>query len=254
MDIMTLAGLIASVLVIVAAIAFSYGIAAFINLPGIAIVVVGTLAVTLIKYRLLSVTGAVRMAFHTVFLEKNDSPINLVFQLRELALLVRKQGILGLEDYPAEHDFLRKAITLAVDGHQPDLVEDALMQEMQQATVRYETAEQVFRGVGETAPALGMMGTLVGLVQMLRQMDDPSAIGPAMAVALLTTFYGVFIANVIALPLADKLQAKKQDEQRIMAMIVTSMRSILEGQNPRVMQELLTAFLEPTQRGQLEES
>lgn len=253
MDIMTLVGLIASVLVIVAAIAFSSGITAFINVPGIAIVIIGTLAVTLIKHRLSSVASAVRMALQTVFLEKVDSPVNLIFQLRELAVVVRKQGILGLEDYPADHSFLRKAINLAVDGHPPDLVEEALIQEMQQTTMRYETAERVLRGVGETAPALGMMGTLVGLVQMLRQMDDPSAIGPAMAVALLTTFYGVFIANVVALPLADKLQVKMHDEQRTMAMIVTSMRSILEGQNPRVMQELLTAFLEPTQRGQLEE-
>ncbi len=253
MDIMTLAGLVASVVVIVAAIAFSSGIMAFVNVPGIAIVIIGTLAVTLIKYRLSSVTSAVRMALATVFFERHDSPINLIFQLRELAVVVRKQGILGLEDYPAEHEFLRKAINLAVDGHPPDLVEDALIREMQQTSLRYETAERVFRGIGETAPALGMMGTLVGLVQMLRQMDDPSAIGPAMAVALLTTFYGVFIANVIALPLADKLQVKMQDDQRTMAMIVTSMRSILEGQNPRVMQELLTAFLEPTQRGQLEE-
>ncbi|WP_018403251.1 motility protein A [Marinobacter gelidimuriae] len=109
----------------------------------------------------------------------------------------------------------------------------------------------MFRGIGESAPAIGMLGTLVGLVQMLNTLDDPSSIGPAMAIALLTTLYGAFIAQLIALPLADKLQLKAEDEMRNQLLIATSIQKILQGENPRVMTELLSSFLNPEQRDSL---
>jgi len=251
MDILTLLGLLFGITVVIIAIATSSGVAAFANLPGLAIVVFGTLSVTLIKHRMSTVTGAFRMAFSEAFRDQTESPLSLIHQVRDLSEIVRKQGILGLEDYEATHPFLLKSVNLAVDGHPPEFIQEALSHEMQQTLERYDNAERVFRGVGDSAPALGMLGTLVGLVQMLTDMDDPASIGPAMAIALLTTFYGVFIAQVIALPLADKLQLKMQDEHRNMALIITSMDNILQGQNPRVMQEMLSAYLSPQQRDQL---
>jgi chemotaxis protein MotA len=163
-------------------------------------------------------------------------------------MVVRKEGVLGLENHEASNEFLQKAIGLCVDGHPPELVEEALAQESQQMAERYEVAERVFRGIGESAPAIGMLGTLVGLVQMLNSLDDPSSIGPAMAVALLTTLYGAFIAQLIALPLADKLQLKAEDENRNQVLIITSIRNIMRGENPRVMTEMLSSFLTPDQR------
>ncbi|MCW9008227.1 MAG: MotA/TolQ/ExbB proton channel family protein, partial [Marinobacter sp.] len=145
-------------------------------------------------------------------------------------------------------EFLQKAINLCVDGHPPELVEEALAQETQQTAERYEVAERVFRGIGESAPAIGMLGTLVGLVQMLNTLDDPSSIGPAMAIALLTTLYGAFIAQLVALPLADKLQLKAEDESRNQMLIITSIKNIMRGENPRVMTELLSSFVTPEQR------
>jgi len=252
MDILTLVGLLAGISVVSAAILSGSDISSFVNGPSIAIVVVGTLAVTLVKYRLSSIVTSTRLALRTVFLDRTEHPVALVRQVNELAQRVRKEGILGLDEYETSHPFLQKGINLCVDGHPPEFVEDALLQEMQQTMERYEVAEKIFRGIGDAAPALGMLGTLVGLVQMLNHMQNPSSIGPAMAVALLTTFYGAFIAQLIAIPLADKLQLKAMDEQRNMALIVTSLQTMLRGQNPRVMTELLTAYLTPEQRQQVE--
>lgn len=253
MDLLTLIGLIVGIGTIVVAIAASSGLATFVNVPGLLIVVVGTFAVTLIKHRMSSVVSAFRMAFGEAFRDRTEEPLDLILQIRDLADIVRKKGILGLEDYDTRHPFLQKSIGLAVDGHAPEFVQEAMSHELQQTLQRYENAERVFRGIGDSSPALGMIGTLVGLVQMLKDMEDPASIGPAMAIALLTTFYGVALAQVIFLPMADKLQLKMQDEERNMTLILTSMEKILQGQNPRVMQDVLSAYLSPGKRLRLSE-
>ena len=136
------------------------------------------------------------------------------FHLLENLSCEPRSKVLRQEELSKTDLFLQKAINLCVDGHPPELVEEALLQDSQQTAERYEVAERVFRGIGESAPAIGMLGTLVGLVQMLNTLDDPSSIGPAMAIALLTTLYGAFIAQLMALPLADKLQLKAEDDAR----------------------------------------
>ncbi|WP_404366316.1 MotA/TolQ/ExbB proton channel family protein [Marinobacter sp.] len=251
MDVLTLVGLFAAVLIVVLAMLSNASMLTFLNLPGLALVLGGTFAVTLIKFRLTTVMSAFRLAFATVFRDRLEKPVNLIQEVSTLARLVRKEGILGLESHETSNEFLRKAINLCVDGHPPELIDEALAQDIQQTMERYEVAERVFRGIGESAPAIGMLGTLVGLVQMLNSLDDPSSIGPAMAIALLTTLYGAFIAQLIALPLADKLQLKAEDEQRNRLLIATSIQNIMRGQNPRVMTELLSAFITPEQRAAL---
>lgn len=248
MDILTLVGLVAGVVIVLAAMLANASLLTFMNLPGLALVLGGTFAVTLIKFRLATVLGAFRLAFATVFTERVEKPVNLIQEVSTLARLVRKEGILGLESHQTRSDFLQKGINLCVDGHPPELIEEALAQDIQQTMERYDVAERVFRGIGESAPAIGMLGTLVGLVQMLNSLDDPASIGPAMAIALLTTLYGAFLSQLIALPLADKLQLKAEDEQRNRLLIATSIQNIMQGQNPRVMTELLSAFVTPEQR------
>jgi chemotaxis protein MotA len=223
----------------------------FLSLPGLAIVLGGTFAVTLIKFRMASVMSAFRLAMSAAFTDRMARPAELVREVGVLARVVRKEGILGLENHQTDNEFLQKAINLCVDGHPPELVEEALAQETQQTAERYEVAERVFRGIGESAPAIGMLGTLVGLVQMLNTLDDPSSIGPAMAIALLTTLYGAFIAQLVALPMADKLQLKAEDEARNQMLIITSIKNIMRGENPRVMTELLSSFVHPEQRNGL---
>ncbi|AHI28439.1 motility protein A [Marinobacter similis] len=248
MDILTLVGLVAGVLIVAMAMLANASFLTFLNLPGLAIVLGGTFAVTLIKFRMPSIMSAFRLAFSAAFTDRVARPAALVREVGALALVVRKEGILGLENHDTDNDFLRKAINLCVDGHPPELVEEALAQEAQQISERYEVAERVFRGIGESAPAIGMLGTLIGLVQMLNTLDDPSSIGPAMAIALLTTLYGAFIAQLIALPLADKLQLKAEDETRNQMLIITSIKNIMRGENPRVMTEMLSSFVHPDHR------
>lgn len=248
MDILTLVGLVAGIAIVVVAMLANATALTFINLPGLAIVFGGTFAVTLIKFRLPTVVSAFRLAGATAFTDRLDRPTDLIREVGELARVVRKDGILGLESHETGNEFLAKAISLCVDGHPPEMVEESLLQDIEQTMERYEVAERVFRGIGESAPAIGMLGTLVGLVQMLNSLDDPSSIGPAMAIALLTTLYGAFIAQLIALPLADKLQLKAEDERRNCLLITTSIQNILKGQNPRVITELLSAFISPDQR------
>lgn len=248
MDLATLIGLLLGTVIIVGAILIDSSIWDFVNIPGLIIVVVGTLAITLIKHRFISVMGSFKLAFSTVFLERTQDPMVLIQKVRELSGVVRKEGILGLENTEISDPFLAKGIALSIDGHPADFIEELLIQDLEQSIERHETAEKVFRGIGETAPGLGMLGTLVGLVQMLNNMQDPSSVGPAMAVALLTTFYGAFIAQVLAIPLADKLNLKALDEHRNMSLVITSVQNILKGQNPRVITEVLSTYLEPKQR------
>ena len=248
MDILTLVGLLAGVVIVVLAMLANASLTTFLNLPGLAIVLGGTFAVTLIKFRLPTVASAFRLAAKTVFTDRLPRPSSLILEVGELSRMVRKEGILGLEEHEASDDFLRKAISLCVDGHPSELVEEALLQESQQIAERYEVAERVFRGIGESAPAIGMLGTLIGLVQMLNTLDDPSTIGPAMAIALLTTLYGAFLAQLIALPLAEKLQLKAEDDARNQLLIITSIKSIMRGENPRVMTEFLSSYLPPEHR------
>ncbi|UZE96122.1 motility protein A [Alkalimarinus alittae] len=248
MDIATLIGLLTGSSIVILAITAGSSLWDFINLPGLGIVIGGTMGATFIKFRISSVLKSIGLAFRTTFLERTEDPLALIQQVRELASVVRKDGILGLESFEVENAFLKKSINLCVDGHPAEFVEEVLTQEVEQSIERYDVAEKVFRGIAETAPGLGMLGTLIGLVQMLNNMEDPSTIGPAMAVALLTTFYGAFIAQMMAIPLADKLENKAMDEHRNMSLIITSIQSILKGQNPRVLSEVLTAYVHPSQR------
>ena len=252
MDILTLVGLLAGTLIVLLAMLANATVLTFLNLPGLAIVLGGTFAVTLIKFRMPSVLSAFRLAFRAAFTDKLARPAELIREVGVLARVVRKEGILGLENHDTQDEFLKKAINLCVDGHPPELVEEALLQDSQQTAERYEVAERVFRGIGESAPAIGMLGTLVGLVQMLNTLDDPSSIGPAMAIALLTTLYGAFIAQLMALPLADKLQLKAEDDARNQMLIITSIKSMMRGENPRVMTELLSSYVSPEHRTNLE--
>jgi len=251
MDLTTLIGLVVGILIVIGAILLESSIMDFVNIPGLVIVVIGTIALTLLKYRLSTVSHSFKLAFSTVFLERTENPIILIESVRELSGVVRKEGILGLEKVEIDDPFLAKGIGLCIDGHPSEFIEELLIQELEQSVERFQLAEKVFRGVAETAPGLGMLGTLVGLVQMLNNMQDPASVGPAMAVALLTTFYGAFIAQVIAIPLADKLNLKANDEHRNMALVITSVQNILKGQNPRVITEVLATYLPPVQRSVL---
>jgi chemotaxis protein MotA len=248
MDLATLFGLIFGVAIIAMAMVSGSEFGIFVNVPGILIVLGGTLAATLIKFPIVASIHAFGQALRQAFGDKAEKPYEIIKVANELADLVRKKNLLALQDANVKDPLFQKGLQLCVDGHKPEFVGRVLMEEMNHALERHEMGEQIFRAIGESAPAFGMIGTLVGLVQMLSGLSDPAAIGPAMAVALLTTLYGALIANLIALPIADKLGARCQQERINKSIILESVLSIQRGENPRVMDELLEAFLPTAMR------
>ncbi len=250
MDIATLLGLIGGMAIIFAAIVTGSDLMIFLNLPGVMIVVGGTAAATLIKFPLAHCFSAVRVAFKA-FRYELDSPLDLIRQANELAAVVRKNGVLALDGQPVSNEFLAKGVQMAVDGLPPEFVRRALREDMEQSMERHDVGQKIFRAIGDSAPAFGMIGTLVGLVQMLSNMQDPKSIGPAMAVALLTTLYGALIANLIALPIADKLELRGLQEKVNKLLMIESIVSIQQGQNPRIMDEMLEAYIPHHERQKL---
>ena len=250
MDLATLLGLIGSVAVIVTSVFIGGSAPTFFNIPSILIVFGGTVMATLIKFPLEHFLKAVNVAARAFF-HKSEDPIRLIPEAVELASLARKQGILALEGKEVSNEFLQTGIRLLADGQQPDFVQKVLIRDIDLTIGRHERSESIFRAIGDVAPAMGMIGTLIGLVQMLSNMDDPKKIGPAMAVALLTTLYGAVFANVVALPIADKLAHRNEEERLNRHLVLESILAIQEGLNPRVMEELLKTYLPAGQRARV---
>ena len=177
-------------------------------------------------------------------------PAETVKLLQDLSAKARSEGLLSLEAAAEEASdpFLKRGLQLMADGQDQDTVESVMYGEMDKISERHKSNVDVWDGIGSYAPAMGMIGTLIGLVQMLQNMSDPAAIGPAMAVALLTTFYGSLIANMIGIPVANKLKLRNKEEVAHMELIVTGMSSILAGENPRFLVERLNSTLAPGDR------
>jgi chemotaxis protein MotA len=169
-------------------------------------------------------------------------------RLQEFAQKVRKEDLLSLENETITDPFMARAVRLAVDGVPVDTIRQTLEDEMKALKDRHESAQGIFQFMGDIAPAMGMIGTLIGLVQMLQNLDDPSSIGPAMAVAMLTTLYGSLIANLICIPITGKLKDRTKVENRNMRLVVEGIESIVKGENAMITKEKLEAFLAPFQR------
>ena len=252
MDLATLIGLLGSFGIVVAAMVLGGSALIFINVPSLLIVVLGTFMVVLMKFSMGQFLGAVKVAMKA-FIFKLDNLDELIPKVVELADVARKGGLLALEGQEVSNDFLKEGIKMLVDGHDGEVVKDVLSKDMKQAEDRHSWGAKVFTAMGDVAPAMGMIGTLVGLVQMLSNMDDPKSIGPAMAVALLTTLYGAMMANMVAIPIADKLTLRKEEEGRLKAMSIDALMGIQAGQNPHVIESMLKAYLAPSKRGSSEE-
>jgi len=246
-DLATLLGLIITFGFIVGAILAGGSLLLFINIPSLLIVIGGSAAAVLMQFTLGQFFGAFKVAMKAFF-HKSVDATQLIEQAGVLANVARKEGMMALESQEIENPFLNKGIQLCVDGHPPDLVRKMLSKDISLTIQRHEQGAKIFTALGGVAPAMGMIGTLIGLVQMLANMDDPKTIGPAMAVALLTTLYGAVIANAFALPIAEKLSLRYEEEKTNRTLILETISGIQEGMNPRVLEELLKAFLPEAQR------
>jgi len=249
MDIATIIGLIAGAVFIVWGIMISGNIVNFYDPPSIVIVLGGTIASTLTAYPLKKVLGAIK-AVKKAFFEKKIDPIGMINQLIELSNLARREGLLALEEVgeKTEDEFLKKGIMLIVDGTDPELVRNILETELNFLEERHKEGQSVFETMGSFAPAFGMIGTLIGLINMLKDLDDVSGVGPNMSVALVTTFYGSVLANALFIPLANKLKGKSSEEVLVKELVVEGLLSIQAGENPRIIEEKLKTFLSPEMR------
>jgi chemotaxis protein MotA len=249
MDIATIFGIFSAFGLVIHAISTGGGITLIINAPTLMIVVGGTLGTILINYPAREVFGALKVV-KNVFFTKQQNTEEISSSFVEFASKARREGILALEPLvqEIENEFLQKGLQLSVDGLEPQAISEILDTEMESMKARHQLGAEIFTTMGTYAPALGMIGTLVGLVQMLQSMDDPNSIGPAMAVALLTTFYGSVLANLVCMPVAGKLRIRSREESLAMEMIISGVVALTNGDNPRILEQKLLVFLPPHKR------
>jgi len=247
-DIATLLGLLGALGIVGFAISGgSGGVGLFINIPSLLIVIIGSAFVVLMKFGAFQFLGGIKVALKAFFF-KTEKLEELIQESVALAEVARVKGIVALEDEDIKHGFLREGIRRVVDNMDPGILRNLLNTDMAQAVERHETGRKIFEALGDVGPAMGMIGTLVGLVQMLASMEDPKTIGPAMAVALLTTLYGAMLANMFALPIADKLALRSQQERNAKMLLIHAVASIQKGVHPRVLHESLLVYLPGSKR------
>jgi chemotaxis protein MotA len=250
MDIGSIVGLVVALALIVLGMG-SY-VTAFIDLPSMLIVLGGTMGAILVFFpleNLLGLGGVIRKVFFTPSL----STTALIATIIDFAGRARREGILSLQNITSEtgDEFLVKGINLVVDGIEEQVIEQILSNEIEFIEERHRNGAEMLASMGALAPAFGMIGTLIGLVIMLQNLEDTSAIGPAMAIALITTFYGALLANLVFIPFSGKLKARSQQELLLRRLTLEGVLAIGAGNNPRVVEQKLNAYLAPRLRGTL---
>ncbi|MBI1390331.1 MAG: motility protein A [bacterium] len=249
MDLSTVVGIVLAWGLIMASIIAGGAPGAFIDIPSALTVIGGTFALTLVNYPIPAVLG-LGGVLKNAFFNKPVSPLDMVSTLVSFAERARREGILALEGSmdEIEDEFVATGLRLAVDGVEPELIKDILQTELAFIEDRHKGGREVLDFMASIAPAMGMIGTLMGLVQMLKNLSDPNAIGPSMALALLTTMYGALIANCFCIPVSGKLKVRTAEEILLKEVAIEGVMSIQAGDNPRILEQKLLAFLAPSMR------
>jgi chemotaxis protein MotA len=252
MDFGTIFGIIAAMGLIIYACMFGADfntfLQTFFDFPSVCIVLFGSMSTILIMFPLGNLKGVLKV-FLKCFFYSSVNPRDLISQIVQLSEKARKESVLSLERVRVPYPFMARGIQLIADGTEQVLLRNILDIDMALMQQRHSRGQDIFKSMGTYAPAFGMIGTLIGLVQMLRQMDDPSTIGPAMAVALLTTLYGSLLANVIFLPMAKKLEERSKEEYQNMELMREGLLAIQKGEHPAIIREKLRSFLPNSTRG-----
>lgn len=255
MDIATIVGFVLGVVfILIALMSGSAGLRPFWDFDSVLITIGGTISAVMISFPLARLKDLPRVTA-IAFREREADPIAIIDSMVDLAEKARREGLLALEDSVSrtEDEFLKRGIQLIVDGTDPELVRDILETDLAYIEERHKVGKSMYDSATALAPAFGMIGTLIGLVQMLRTLDKPSTIGPAMSVALITTFYGAVIANLVTGPIANKLALKSGAEIKLREMMLEGILSIQSGENPRIVEEKLMGFLAPKDRVRAQE-
>jgi len=252
MDLATLLGLVGGFGLMAIAVILGGSPGAFLDLPAFLIVIGGTVCITTACFSLGEVLNSQIVIAKAVFGRPKD-PAQAAIRILQLSERARKEGILGLERQLSRANtdpFLSKAMDLVLDGTTPEEIEKILKNDVNSMATRHVKGASVLRKAAEIAPAMGLIGTLIGLVQMLGRLDDPATIGPAMAVALLTTFYGAVLANMVFSPLASKLERNSMEEVILHNVYLVGAASISRQENPRRLEMLINTLLPPSKRVQ----
>ncbi|MCL1889872.1 MAG: MotA/TolQ/ExbB proton channel family protein [Desulfovibrionaceae bacterium] len=247
MDIGTIIGLIAAFAVCISAIFMGPNPMGFVDLPSMMIVIGGGLGVTTVMFPL-KVLGSTIKIIGKCFFYKVDDPRAIIQELVTFSEKARKESIVALEKVQTSNKFLARGILLVADGTEISILRRVLDIDIAVMQQRHIRGQDVLKQMGTFFPAFGMIGTLVGLVQMLANMDDPKSVGPAMAVAILTTLYGAIMANMVCLPMAKKLEERSEDEDRNIQLMKEGLISIQKGEHPALLGEKLQSFLPPSMR------
>ncbi len=244
MDLSSIIGVVSGLGFVVMGILLGSGLMLFWNLPSVVIVIGGSLAATMIGFPLSDVLSIFKVTMK-VFMFKIEKPENIIANLVEISNKARKGGLLSIEgDIKNTNDpYLAKALQMTVDGVKTVDIAAIMQKKMSITSDQHKTGIALLSSMGAYAPAFGMVGTLIGLVQMLANLDDPSTIGPKMAVAMITTFYGAIMANLFFIPMADKLKIRSEEEISNMNIIYEGVVSIREGEHPRLMEDKLNVYL-----------
>jgi chemotaxis protein MotA len=247
MDIATVIGLALCNIAIIVSILLGGSLSVFVDPPSVMMVFGGIAGAIFIRWPMDDVKKVASVYMKTLFYTSTD-PKQTIGQIENLAETARRESVFALEKVPIEDPFLKKAMVLAADNRPPEVISAILQLEIDAMSERHKVGQEILNGIAADGPAFGMIGTLVGLVLMLQNLSDPSAIGPSMAVALLTTFYGAVIANVFGGPMAAKLAMRSKSEATKMSIIIAGTLGIVAGENPRLIKEKLNGFLAPKQR------
>ncbi len=247
MDIASLIGIISGIGLIVSAIILGGQVHNFLNVPGVMIVMGGTMAATLLTFQFKDVVTAFRSAYFVFSSPKQDSQ-ELINTMIKLGTISRRKGLLSLMDVKTNSPFLKRVCTLIADAADEDTLRSAMRTEIESMQMRHFIVQDIFKKMAIYAPSFGMLGTLIGLIQMLSMLADPDSLGPAMAVALLTTFYGSLLATVIFLPIAGKLRSRTMIEVMNFEIIYQGAVSILQDNNPMSVYEKLSSFVPAKKR------
>lgn len=249
MDIATLVGTIIAYALVTTALMMGAGLTPYLDIPSVLIVMGGCFGILMMCFPMDRVVGLFKLVYKTVKYPLGDAQ-KLIGLIIELAVKARRDGILAIETdgEEVEDEFLKRGIRMAVDGTEPEVIKDILETELSFMGERHKAGAGVLASFVDYGPAMGMIGTLIGLVAMLQSMDDPSSIGPAMATALLTTFYGAMLANLFAGPLKVKLEYRSAQETLLREIMIAGIMAIQAGDNPRIVEQKLNAFLPPNKR------
>lgn len=253
MDISTVGGLAIGFALIFVTILLGGNLLGFVNIPSVIVTIGGAVAATLINFPLEKMINAISVAQKAMF-HKAPNPKDVISQIVEFATTARKEGVLALEGAieTIEDPFIKRGVQMIVDGTPPELTRSILEFDVSGLEDRHKEGQDIFNALGMYAPAFGMIGTLIGLVQMLQNMEDPSSIGAGMAVALLTTLYGAIVANLVCLPIAGKLKVRSQEEVLIRTIVIEGIQAIQSGDAPRIVEEKLKVFLPPKVRASMQ--